>query len=355
MVIVEAKTTTRHLFRALLRAASYLPDEFARTYIHNHIIHRFRTASEITTARLQDARGSLNILQRASRGEIKPLTKVMYLAYGRTGRRRRELVAALLRADAKPMQGTDPPAAPPVFKEGHAAESPSFPRPVFDAFLRSQSLNHPPYTSRAKIRHLHPQIPKENIWGRPLALKRQRGLRHKWWSETLNKLLPPLPELEWNRLKDLATGLIPFEGPPRRRSTRLLPKRNPGESLELSFLRNPIRHTIRHSLDNCQKTMHQHQINARFMRRIWANVWGLTSKMSYDSESMKWIVTWGGGRSAASNGRVGTVGRVDLELFEGADLLNGGPSQTDCRTPEPGASTPPPGVLIASADSVEAQ
>jgi hypothetical protein len=355
MAAVEAKTTARHLFRALLRAASYLPDEFARTYIHNHIIHRFRTASKITPARLQDARGDLNVLQRASMGEIKPLTKVMHLSYGRTGRRRRELIVALLRADAKPMQETDPSAAPPVFKEGHTAESPPSPRPVFDTFLQSQSLNHPPDTSRVKIRHLQPQIPKENIWGRPVALKRQRGLRHKWWSETLNKLLPPLPELEWNRLKDLATGVIPFEGPPPRRSTRLSPKRKPREVLELSSLKNPIRHAVRHSLDNRQKTMHQHEINARFMRRIWANVWNLTPKMSYDGESIEWIVTWGGGRSAASNGRVGSVGRADLELFEGVDLLSVGPSRSDYRTRKSGISIPPPAALMASADSVQTQ
>ena len=355
MATAEAKATTRHLFRALLRAASYLPDEFAQTYIHNHIIHRFRAASKITPARLQDARGALNTLQRANNGEIKPLTKVLHLAYGRTGRRRRELIVALLRADAKPLQDPDLPTAVSVSDGGGSDGSSQSPRPVFDMFVRSQSLNHPPDTSRVKIRHLEPQIPEESIWGKPVALRRQRSLRHRWWSETLNKLLPPLPEPEWNRLRDLATGVIPFEGPPIRRRQLVLSDGKPAESLNISCFKTPIRHAVRHSQDNRQKTMNRHKINARFMRRMWANVWNLTPKMCYDGEIMEWTVTWGGGRSAASNGRAGSAGKADLELFEGIELLGTGPGRADYRTRKSAAQscmqlTVP---VIKPADSVE--
>jgi hypothetical protein len=323
----EARTTALHLFRHLLRAASYLPDEFAQVYVRNYIKYQFRKArkpSERTPARLKNARNSLNTLQRAADGEIKPLTEVLLRAYGRSGRRRRELVNDLLRADAKstPENGAtvESLSAESINKEGEW----EVPRPVLNMFIRSQAANHPPESSRPIIRQFEPQISK-NTWGRPMPLKRQRNIVKRFWASTLDKLLPPLPEVEWNRLRDLATGVIPFKGPPPRRP-RAGP---PGERSEtllsaVTFLKQPIRAAARADKEAQLQERNKHTIDARFMRRMWASVWSQSPLMTYNGETMEWTIVWGGGRSAASQGMIGTAGRKDLELFSGIDELDPG-------------------------------
>jgi len=328
MVAAKAKTTALHLFRHLLRATSYLPDEFAQLYIRNYIKYQFRRArkpSEHTPARLKKARNSLSTLQRAADGEIKPLTKVLHRAYGRSGRRRRELIDDLLRADAKsaPENGAavESLTAESINKDGRWES----PRPVLNTFIRSQAANHPPDSSRPIIREFEPRIPK-NIWNRPMPLKRQRNIVKRFWASTLDKLLPPLPEVEWNRLRDLATGVIPFKGPPPRRPRAGAPEEKSEALLSaVTFLNQPIRAAARADKDAQIQKRNSHIINARFMQRIWASVWNLSPLMTYNGETMEWTIVWGGSRSAASRGLAGTAGRKDVELFSGMDEFDQGP------------------------------
>jgi len=322
----EVKTPALHLFRHLIRATSYLPDEFARAYIHNYIKYKFvqaRKTSEHTSRRLEKGRTSLNILQRATNGDIKCLTKVLYRAYGRSGRRRRELVQDLLRADAKltPENGVSPES--PTIESINKEEKWESPRPLLTMFLKSQAAHNPPENRRPPIRHFEPEIPK-NIFDRPMALKRQRNIVKRFWASTLDKILPPLPEVEWNRLRDLATGVIPFEKPPPRR----IPAGAPGKETALlhaaAFLKQSIRTAARPAKDARLHERNRHIINARFMRRIWAGVWSQCPLMTYNGETMEWTIVWGGSRSAASRGLTGTAGKKDLELFEGLNELDNG-------------------------------
>lgn len=336
MASAEAKTTARHLLRSLLRAASYLPDELARTYIHGHIIQRFRKASAITPTRLQDARNSLNTLQRATNGEINPLRSVLYMTYGRTGRRRRELVIALLRPESLPPSASLPFAEKADDDVGTQDDDFAASRPMLRAFLKSQKNNNSSgWPKLALMRHLEPQIPEENIWGRPLALKRQKNIKHRFWAKTLSRILPPLPEAEWDMLRDLATGVLPYKGSPPRRaravSTVEITDEEPPSLLSLGYLKQPIGAAARHDEANPLKSMNRHHISRRFMRRIWASVWNVTPKMTYDAETKKWTVTWGDSTSAASQGLVGTAGKADLALFEGVDKLQEGPKRTSFR------------------------
>jgi hypothetical protein len=327
MATAEAKTTALHLFRHLLRATSYLPDEFAQLYIRNYIKYQFRRAkkpSERTPARLKKARSSLNTLQRAADGEIKSLTKVLHRAYGRSGRRRRELIDDLLRVDAKSMVENGATADSIIAESINKDGTWELPRPVLDMFIRSQAANHPPDSDRTIIRQFEPQIPK-TIWERPMPKTRQRNIVKKFWASTLDKLLPPLPELEWNRLRDLATGVIPFKGPPPRRPRAGPPGERPEPLLSsATFLKQSIRAVARHYKDAQVQGRNKHTIDARFMRRIWASVWNQSPLMTYNGETMKWTIVWGGGRSAASRGMTGSAGRKDLELFAGIDELDQG-------------------------------
>jgi Complex 1 protein (LYR family) len=310
------KQTTLHLFRALLRASSYLPDEFARAYIRNHISYRFRIASSITPARLQTARRVLSTLQRANNGAVAPLKKVLKHAYGRAGKRRQELVSIFEQLRRNPLSEKVLNIAQKRLGIDRVKDPLAY-QTLLLSFMRSQAWRSGAGEARGKIRHFEPQIPEENIWGRPIAHCRRRNITRKFWTSTLKKLLPPLPEAEWNRLRDLATGAIPFRGAPPRRSHHL-----PTEKafLSPSNLKLPIHRSARELLEPSHRIDQQHHIKARFMRRLWGDIWQETPKVCYDNENAKWAITWGGGHSAESRGVLSIPGRKDLELFEGIHL-----------------------------------
>lgn len=54
------------------------------------------------------------------------------------------------------------------------------------------------------------------------------------------------------------------------------------------------------------------------MRRIWANVWGQSPMVSYNTETKEWSVVWGGSPEVSNHIKV-SAGRSDLELFEEMD------------------------------------
>src|SRR3954447_19308555 len=100
---------SRHLLRHLLREATYLPDPVAREYIHRHILRRFRDYYQnplyeghvepphnkrLKSVR-ENARRALSLLIRANMGQYESLQRVLFLAYGRIGRRRHELLSEL--------------------------------------------------------------------------------------------------------------------------------------------------------------------------------------------------------------------------------------------------------------------
>ncbi|KAI9733817.1 MAG: hypothetical protein M1818_007084 [Claussenomyces sp. TS43310] len=320
-MVVQANLDALHLCRALLRAASYLPDEFARTYIHGHIIYRFRNASQITPARLHDARKSAHTLQRAADGETKPLLRVLYMAYGRTGKRRRELMNRLNASDAGQSSAevsmAQGPATDLTDHRGRWKETPS----RFEQLLRSQVRHQPPGSSRSQIKGLKPNIPKESIWGRPLPLKRQANIKRRFMATTLDRILPPLPEQQFNRLRDLATGVIPFEPPPPRRKPARGSTISEGMMPHPTYLKLPTR--VAHRLGD-RANVDRHKIRPRFMRRLWGQVWGLSNVMlAPEDKSMKFEIVWGGARSTTARGQFSSPSKSDMELFEGL----GGPHQ----------------------------
>lgn len=316
MASVQPKMEALHLFRGLLRAASYLPDEFARTYIHDHIIYRFRNAAQITPNRLLIARRETRRLQRAAEGDIKPLLLTLNMTYGRAGKRRRELVnrlygpdAALYKEDIEATRtASQNPPSTAVF-EG---------RTRFEQVICSQSRHHPSEALRNKIRDVKPIIPKGGTWDRPLPLKRQANIKKRFLAATLDKVLPPMPQGYWNRLRDLAMGVIPFQPPPPRRKSARSLSDNELTGSETTMLQLPLlnQHSIVPGRDP------RHRITPRFMRRMWAIVWANSNVMLASEEGQeRWDIIWGGGQSAAAKGLIAAPGISDLEFFEGLDKV----------------------------------
>jgi hypothetical protein len=351
-------TETRHIFRALLRAVTYLPDSFVRSYMHNHIVTRFRStykptlyrsiipgrAPDIglkhTQQRIHKARQSLSTLERAGNGGIEDLQKVFFLAYGRKGKRKRELIQDLLQPDESSLP-KDAAALSEFINNATAPTGKQWSIPPqdskFSIFLRSQASNHPSSALTAKIREVRPKIPEENIWGRRTPVKLRASMERKWWAEALRKLLPPIPQNEWNRLRDLATGQIPLEKPPPRRSTTT-PKpldwrENDAKVLEYIKFPAKVDWTDVNEVvfdPNRGLTVNQNSedvdgkprnVTNRMRRRFYADVWNMTSTMSQDEATKKWTVQWGGEKSKTFSGAISVPSARDEELFEGLGTL----------------------------------
>ena len=335
----------RHAYRALLRATTYLPDSAARTYIHNYAVHRFRSvahkihskngdSAKELVARYHDREKIRKVwqasrqLERAAQGNVTDLQKVLYLTYGRVGKRRRELVQQLLEPEEDEFPKDQAALEALIQKPPEREQCRHHDNKKLQAFIKSQRFNHPIERSKAKLKVLAPKIPETNVWGRPVPLKLQASIKRRYWADTLERILPPVPRHEWDRLRDLATGAIPIDDPPPRRSR---PLEVPPEIKLLEYFTLPTnRHnldiegieveedSVSMSLEKNPNTRGLKHLTPRFMRRLYATIWSMTPTMSQDEITKIWTTKWGGARSAAHTGQITAPSAKDMELFEGA-------------------------------------
>lgn len=323
----------RSLLRALLRECSYLPDSFVRQRVKEQIRDSFRSydirllhphissaAQERLAKKLRDGRRALSQLQRAAGGDQWRLQRVLFMAYGRIGKRRRELLKPLLplsrpqelrmrsqiqkegshsqdEAQAEAFSGpnirasgraiphpTYHPTAPPISKyQPHTLP------PQLSSLLQSQIQYGPPPLTRSNPRRLQAIVPELNTWLRPMPQKRVKNIRKKHYADLLDRALPPLPPHEWNQLRDLACGQTKVELPKQRR--RVAVSNSTHEANISGALDMVVRcGTIPHRFSK------QHPVgamNARTMRRLYAKVFSQCPLMRYDEDQKKWLVAWG--------------------------------------------------------------
>ena len=148
--------------------------------------------------------------------------------------------------------------------------------------------------SRTPMKTLRPVIPVADIWGRPVSVRRARGVQRRWVARARESVLPPLPRGEWERLRDLAAGRVRWGGVvPRRGREAAAAGRVSGE--------NP------------------HALTPRYMRRLWGKVFVQCPVMEWDGKAGGWVVRWGkverGGSGGLGEGRVHDA----MLVFEGVD------------------------------------
>lgn len=285
---------TIHLYRGLLRQCSYLPDSTARKFFRDYIISRFRRyhPRKILSTRNQDKRSvrvveqrqpallktaqrGLLFLQRANDGHQRHLAKVLGMTYGRIGKRRHNLMEPLLVADIPADQAA---------VEGigdSAAEGVQNSSRQMQALIKEQARKKITFFSRSNRPTVKPEIPEMNAWGRPMPVKRVRNLRRRWYAETLDRLMPPLPEPEWKRLRGLASGQLRWEGP--------VPRRAPFTAIGFNtgIVRGPI--SSGHSFHSSP-----HELTARYMRRLWTKLFAQCPLMRpSEAKKLGWDVRWG--------------------------------------------------------------
>ncbi|MCJ1360955.1 hypothetical protein MMC16_000050 [Acarospora aff. strigata] len=330
MVITD---NSLHLLRALLRECTYLPDPAARAHVHRHVLSRYRAycprpgqhsqpASKALAAGspstvsqthlLRTARHGLAILQRANSGHLDALVRILSLTYGRTGKRRHQLLRPLLAPDI------------PADHNAVASLSASLPSVTslelttrLQALVKSQYRKKRLETLRPQIKHMAPKIPETNIWRRPMPVKRARNLKKRWIRMILENTLPPLPEEEWERLKLLANGNAQWRGTVRRRA---------GISKNAEEVANQLLHgaslveRLEEEISSSRKRARRnpHRISKRLMQRLWGRIFTQCPVMRWSASKKSWYVEWG--FIERGNGvRQPAIDTSDEVIFKGVD------------------------------------
>ena len=312
-------THTLHLFRALLRQSSYLPDPAARQFFHQYISFRFRqhhpggnsSAGKRDTqwpridesryfTLLRTARKGLVFLQRANDGHERHLKKVLAMTYGRTGKHRHELLRPFRIPDVPVQQLARMKSTSPASRK-----LPLLSRKL-QALIKSQVQRKLSLFSRSGRPTLDPKIPVKNAWGRPMPMKRVRNMRRRWFGLTLHNVMPPLPEEQWNRLRGLATGQIGWDG--------IVPRR--GSAKESGYKYTVVRGTVQGGTRIVSKP---HQLTPRYMRHLWTVIFLECPLMTPDeSKTLGWTVRWGDIKSSIPV-QLFTNQQENEDMFEGVN------------------------------------
>ncbi|KAG6022402.1 hypothetical protein E4U41_002267 [Claviceps citrina] len=246
------------LYRHLLREASYLPPAFRKT-VDSTIRKRFhnnRPDGPHTKRRLSKAMSSLRTLRAANSGDKKAMEGLVMKGFGRTGVRRRELMAKFVKpqgpGDTEALESildqaaapSTPDGKPPadgsqLADDGHEASEEKtaarksknsffekWDRTKLLQFMSSQKQQQAATKSSASwpgtaVKSTDPDqfVPKTNIWGKPPAASLVTAKRAHWWRRSAEKVMPPLGRGEWDLLDRLSKGLQDageWAIPPRR-------------------------------------------------------------------------------------------------------------------------------------------
>ncbi|APA12769.1 hypothetical protein SS1G_08196 [Sclerotinia sclerotiorum 1980 UF-70] len=357
--------TFRQKYRALLREATYLPDSAARTFVHDQIVNRynppnpkklnpkfwgtdfFRSKVDLNKleSRSKKTTQKLHLLERVNlEGSSKDLQHVLLRTYGRAGVRRRELLSQLLRPGEEEVPQDDTALSQiidnQIAKKLDATRDVDIDKALdvskrqrrehkeIALFIASQQATSPMESMRGRIKKIKPDIPLTNAWGRKLPVKRKANMLRTWWANLLERVLPPLPEHEWNRLRDLAEGIQPIEyAPPRRKPAILRNLDTSDESIgrEMNSLYNePARLHANFWAKSTEKARSEtpetpddvKHNSTRARRRMYRMIWSLSSKMVQDESTREYKITWGGQRSPAAAGEITKPSLKDNEFFE---------------------------------------
>ncbi|AEO67368.1 uncharacterized protein THITE_2116278 [Thermothielavioides terrestris NRRL 8126] len=321
-------TTPLHVYRHLLREASYLIP-IARPFVDEQIKARFRKHrdddAEKSRQRLRQAHHELRALRAANAGDMARMRRVLLRAFGRVGRRRRELMADLVRRETP--ANTEELAKYAAETSAIAAERKLDWLDRWDVdklrtFARSQveanliNSPKPPLTAPQTSPQKH--IPAENSWGRPLPRRLARTKLKKLWKMVADKCMPPLPKEEWERLGGLAEGRLQAQEqdlrwlpPPRRPVAQSRSGDDvPGSRIWdwRSYVVKPVARVDRQAnrrnkllsgaVDDNTPTgdpepLGCHKYTARSWRRMLESIWQLTATMEKKPQGQGWKVVWG--------------------------------------------------------------
>lgn len=274
--------TSLHLFRNLIREARYFPDPVARQYMESHISQVFRVA-KASNLNIAAARQALFLLRNANAGQVRCLERALFVAYGRIGQRRFMLLepffGSLSGSSKKEVRA-------PGLNYGPKLEAPKIwtVQPALLSLVQSQWKNRVVRALNVTQKITHPTPPMTSNMAPSLKYKDSKATVDRYYCAMLKRILPPLPQTEWDTLHGLIVKTEPWTQPRRRfqpRSLRNLDHNKDlaipsGEALGLKQLvgGRPVK------------------ITRNLMTRLWENVIKITPRLVWLDEGM-WRVFWG--------------------------------------------------------------
>ena len=205
---------------------------------------------------------------------MRHLTKILEMTYGRLGPRREQYLRPL-----KPTHFTRELASPKsgmIPASDRAKGDVPVITPPHEALIRSQRLRPKVKTGRNLTPSLGPTVPETNAWGRSMPVKRVRNIHRRWYAETLNRTMAPLPKDMWERLCGLAKGDLHWEGPVKRRSR---PKGEYWWQYDVGM------ETHRGE----GKISRPHTISRRYMQRMWSKVLAQCPRMELKDDAAQHV------------------------------------------------------------------
>ncbi|KAF2722911.1 hypothetical protein K431DRAFT_302169 [Polychaeton citri CBS 116435] len=266
--------------------------------------------------KVREARDGFLHLQQANQGDKDRLLKCLLTAYGRIGKKRRQLMAKLTKEEAlcesenltnlfdDLVEKTMKPQARQQYLAQVESRIKGLSRDGLDkaryeveidlrlkllparlrALARSQMTVNPPRVKGP--RRLTPLIPEYNSWMKKMPENRIKNQIKKWYAGFLDRIQPPLPDDEWKDLLSKALGNYRDRTaiPPRRGQ----PSSNTTAPTALSMVASHGKVPMRY-FGNANARV----INSRFMRRLYTEVLWQCPKIDWDEAENQWRVTWG--------------------------------------------------------------
>ncbi|TGO49192.1 hypothetical protein BOTNAR_0440g00050 [Botryotinia narcissicola] len=327
----------RKQYRALLREATYLPDSAARTFVLDLLVKRFNPPDprklnpKYWGTDYLRSKVDLKKLQTRSKKNATKLYLLERLLRPGEDELPQDDTALSRIIDSQISKNLDATKDVEIDKANAVPKRQRREHKEMHLFLTSQQANNPMESMRGRIKKLTPDIPLTNAWGRSFPEKRKVNMQRTWWASLLERVLPPLPEHEWNKLRDLAEGTQPIECPRPRRKAAIPRNQNEdvksaGERMD-SLYNKPARlnadvwdeSTSKVELHDSQASNTPQHNRTRAMRRLYGMIWSLSSKMVQDENTKEYTITWGGQRSPSAAGEITKPSLKDAEFFESPD------------------------------------
>ncbi|CAG9953934.1 unnamed protein product [Clonostachys rosea f. rosea IK726] len=324
-----------HLYRQLLREASYLPPAFSDS-IRTIIAHRYRldrTKKDLDVPeRLARGRNALRRLRDANHGGSGPMLGLLLRGFARSGASRSSLLSKLSAKEApsdsealaKAVAELQPTgdggdSAPSKTKTTKYGWMDKLDKKKLSRFATSQRRQQEQIGSSTlsdfsgvKAPQENQHVPKLNTWGKPPSDYVVRANQAKIWKKTLDLILPPLPKQQWELLRDLANGAqetAQWKVPTRRPKAK--PLSGPTEDSEWDWKAYALKPTTtienRSSLRESRFSLSRDEGNPftlrkrasatrsdRWFRRAYDTIWRNSAVMEQDPQTLNYDITWGG-------------------------------------------------------------
>lgn len=339
-----------HLYRHVLREASYLPPAFreaisstVRDRFHRHRRHDVRAKAHISRAT-----SALRTLRAANSGDAVAMADLISKGFGRTGPRRREIMARFVKSQGpsnlEELEAVlDAPDAQEASSANeHESQPETQPQPEAATRRRRNKRNTAPFFHNwdrekllqlAKSQKEHQQetrvstswrglafknadpnqfVPALNIWGKPPAEILVRAKQAHWWKRSADKLSPPLGKGEWDLLARLSSGAqdeAEWAIPPRRASAKPVAAADvdgrlqafdyeawathPAATVEKQSSHSRRRRSGRRDDGPYAGSGPKTTLSARWFRRAYNRTWQVTPTVSQDPNTLKHTFSWG--------------------------------------------------------------